>query len=140
MTEQEKLRVYFAQQGIDPNDAVADRITHAWMTRAQEPPPIAGDWKGTVQQILQRLDLGVPETPSQATTQIFSAMDTLRNAIEHANAAVQGLAMRDEIITNQGKVLDAFAMMLQLESGKQYMDMVPLMQAVIERAGTAPSQ
>jgi hypothetical protein len=148
MTEQDKLAAYMyqtlAMDESDTSPAAAQRvhdITGAWMTRASEPPELPSGWRETVRLVMQRMDLGVlPDTPTQATTQINAGLDTFIAAISQANTQVQSLAMRDEIIKNQSNILDSFDVLLKLESGKLYIDMVPMLQALVEKAGTAPTQ
>jgi hypothetical protein len=135
MTEQEKLAVYIGQTlQIDAADPFyAQRvhdITGAWMMRANEPPPLATGWRQTVAHVMQRLDLGEPENPTQATSAINASLDTLMQAISQANQMVQTLATRDAIIKQQSNILDAFAAVLQLEQGRLYMDMVPMLQSM----------
>ena len=137
MTEDQKLTVYIDETlQIDRNDAVNSQRIHdivgAWKMRASEPPPITTDWSVTVREVLAFLQLPMAETPTQATGQIIAMLSTLRQAVDQANVNMQGLAYRDEVIKNQSNILDAFATLLKLENGKFYMDMVPMLQALVE--------
>jgi hypothetical protein len=145
VTEQEKLDTYLDQTlQIDRSDPAASQrvldITGAWMYRSQEAPPVQTDWKPTVEYTLRRLNVPMTDTPSQATTAIDAGLATLDLAVQHANTQVQSLATMQEIVKNQGNILDAFAMILQLPSGALYMDMVPLLQGIVATAqGNLPS-
>ena len=146
MTEDEKLDVYIDQtlqmDRSDPANAMrVHDITGAWKMRASEPAPLASGWRQTVAHVMQKLDLGVlteEDTPTSATGRLDAALDTIQNAIAQANIQVQKLAMRDEIIRNQSNILDAFAMILKLEQGKLYMDMVPMLRAIVEPSAEEP--
>ncbi len=139
MTEDDKLNVYIDQTlQIDRNDPANSQrvhdITGAWKMRASEPPPLASGWRQVAAHVMQKLDLGMidNETPSSATSRIDASIDVMRSAISQANEQVQSLALRDEIIRNHTNILDSFAMLLNLKSGSKYMDMVPMLQALVE--------
>lgn len=140
MTEEEKFNVYIDETlQIDRNDATQAQRIHdmhgAWMMRANEPLPMPTGWKEVARHLYQRLDLGdLPESPSLATTALDSTIDMFKGAIGQANVQVQSLASRDQIIQQQSNILDAFAAVLKLEQGKLYMDMVPMLQAVVAKA------
>jgi hypothetical protein len=136
MTEDQKVFSYLESKGLDPSDAGSQRvidISEAWMYRSRlDAPPLVVAWDATVAQVMQRLDLGAPTTPEAATTSINAALDVFSNAINEANHMVQSLAVRDEIIKQQQNVLDAMAMVLHLPSGSKYIDMVPMLQAIVD--------
>ena len=137
MTEQDKLDVYIDQTlQIDREDPANSQrvldITGAWKQRASEPPAIQPDWATTVREVMSHLDLGMPENPTQATSHILAALGTLNAAVAQANQQVQSLAVREDIIRQQSNVLDAVAMLVNLPNGKLYIDMVPLLQAIVE--------
>jgi hypothetical protein len=143
MTEDQKVFNYLESKGLDPADAGSQRvidISEAWMYRSQlDTPPLVVAWDATVAQVMQRLDLGAPTTPEAATSSINAALDTYTNAINEANQMVQTLAVRDEIIKQQQNVLDAMAMILHLPSGSKYIDMIPMMQAMVDSVEGKPT-
>jgi hypothetical protein len=99
-----------------------------------DPIVLIPEWDAVVAQIMRRLDLGTLEgvTPNNASTKINTALDVFSNAINEANHMIQSLAVRDGIIKEQSNILDAFAMILHLPSGSKYIDMVPMLQALVD--------
>jgi hypothetical protein len=90
-------------------------------------------------QTMQHLHIEFVENPSQCTTLIDAALFTLADAIQQANNTMQQTAAMQEAVKNQGNILDAFAMLLGLEQGKLYMDMVPTLQAIMAKAEVPPA-
>ena len=140
MTEDDKLEVWlknrhkidlYGQHDVATAQRVHD-MTDAWKARASEPSAMPSGWRQVAEHLYQRLDLGaLPDTPSLATTSLDAAIATIQSAVAQANIQVQSLATRDGIIQQQSNILDAFAAILKLESGKLYMDMVPMLQALV---------
>jgi hypothetical protein len=107
------------------------------------PPPTpeitkSDGWRIVVMQTMQHLHLDFVENPSQCITAIDAALFTNSEAILQANNTMQQMAAMQEVIKNQGNILDAFAMVIGLPNGSMYMDMVPILQALKEKADAVP--
>ena len=100
------------------------------------------EWKSVAVLVVKRLGLSetMADTPTRAASVINIALDTLEAAVRTANTQVQSAAMYGDVITNQGRVLDAFASVLGLPQGKLYSDMIPMLREIMAKAGVPEMQ